>query len=87
MFSRIAAEKRTTQSSVDLTGLDPGDYFWNVTATDAQKHDSEASEVFKFTLVMEGKGQEMLLEVDGTEMHGNVVEADRTNGARRGADR
>jgi len=74
MFSRIAAEKRTTQTSVDLTGLDPGDYFWSVTATDAEKHDSEASETFKFTLVMEGKGQEMLLEVDGTELHGSVVE-------------
>ncbi len=74
MFSRIALEKRTTQTSVDLTGLDPGDYFWNVIATDAQKHDSEASETYKFTLAMEGKGQEMLLEVDGTELHGNVVE-------------
>ena len=74
MFSRITAEKRTSQTSVDLTGLDPGDYFWSVTATDAQKHDSEASETFKFTLVMEGKGQEMLLEVDGTELHGSVVE-------------
>jgi hypothetical protein len=74
MFSRIVAEKRTTQTSFDLTGLDPGDYFWSVTATDAQKHDSEPSETFKFTVVTEGKGQEMLLEVDGTELHGSVVE-------------
>jgi len=74
MFSRIVAEKRTSQTSFDLTGLDPGDYFWSVTATDAQKHDSEPSETFKFTLVAQGKGQEMLLEVEGTELHGNVVE-------------
>ncbi len=74
MFSRIVAEKRTSQTSFDLTGLDPGDYFWSVTATDAQKHESEPSETFKFTLVTEGKGQSMLLEVDGTELHGNVVE-------------
>ena len=60
--------------SVDLTGLDPGDYFWSVTATDANKRESAPSEPFKFTLVAQGKGEEMLLEVDATELHGNVVE-------------
>ena len=35
---------------------------------------SDASDSFKFTLVAQGKEQEMLLEVDDTELQGNVVE-------------
>jgi len=74
MFSKLLADKRATSTSTEVTGLDAGDYFWNVTAIDAHKHASEASETYKFTLVAEGKSQEMLLEVDGTQLHGNVVE-------------
>ncbi len=74
MFSRIAVDKIVTGTSADVTGLDAGDYYWSVTATDSHKHESEPSEAYKFTLVAEGKGQDMLLEVDGTELHGNVVE-------------
>ncbi|MGD0842576.1 MAG: FecR domain-containing protein [Candidatus Acidiferrales bacterium] len=74
MFSRIAVEKHITGTSVDVAGLDPGDYYWSVTATDSHKHESAPSEAYKFTLVAEGKGEDMLLEVDGTELHGNVVE-------------
>src|SRR5580700_226385 len=74
MFSRIAVEKTVTGTSVDVTGLDAGDYYWSVTATDSHKRESEPSEAYKFTLVAEGKGDDMLLEVDGTELHGNVVE-------------
>jgi hypothetical protein len=74
MFTRIAAEKVVTGTSVDLSGFDPGDYFWNVTAIDAHKKESAPSDAFKFTLISQGKSDEMLLEVDGTELHGNVVE-------------
>jgi hypothetical protein len=35
---------------------------------------SEFSDSFKITLVQAGKEQEMLLEVDDTELNGNVVE-------------
>jgi hypothetical protein len=54
--------------------LEPGDYFWNVTASDSKKQTSEFSETFKFTLVAQGKTQEMLLDVQSTQMHGRVVE-------------
>ncbi len=74
MFTRVLAERRVGGTSVDVSGLDAGDYFWNVTATDAHKRSSEPSESYKFTLVAQGKGQEMFLEVDGTQLHGNVVE-------------
>ena len=74
MFTRVVAEKTVAGTSADLTGLDPGDYFWSVTATDAHKQESAPSDSFKFTLVAQGKAEEMLLEVDATELHGNVVE-------------
>jgi len=46
-----------------ITGLDPGDYFWNVTATDGKETDQRRSaRIFKFTLVAQGKAQAMLLE-------------------------
>jgi hypothetical protein len=74
MFSRIVEDRKLTETSTDIAGLDPGDYFWDVMATDAQKHVSAASDTFKFTLATQGKGQEMMLEIGSTELHGNVVE-------------
>jgi hypothetical protein len=74
MFSRIVEDRKLTATSVEITGLDQGDYFWDVLATDQEKRVSAPSDTFKFTLATQGKGQEMLLEVGGTELHGNVVE-------------
>jgi hypothetical protein len=75
MFTKIVREAKDIRgSSVDLSGLDAGDYFWNVTAVDAKKATSEVSETFKFTLVAQGKTQEMVLEIDGTQIHGRVAE-------------
>jgi hypothetical protein len=74
MFSRVLEDRKITGTSADLTGLDPGDYFWDVMATDAQKHVSAPSDTFKFTLATQGKGQEMMLDVMSTDLHGSVVE-------------
>ena len=74
MFTKTLLEKKASGTSVDVTGLDAGDYFWNVSATDTKKRTSDASESFKFTLVAQGKTQEMLLEVEGTQLHGRVAE-------------
>ena len=73
-FSHIVMEKKTAATSVDVSGLDPGDYFWRVRAIDDKNNVSDASDSYKFTLVAQGKEQEMLLEVDDTELQGNVVE-------------
>jgi hypothetical protein len=73
MFTRVVAEKSSPATTVDVSGLDPGDYFWTVTATDASKRDSAPSDPFKFTLAAQGKTRELLLEVD-SQLHGNVVE-------------
>jgi hypothetical protein len=74
MFTKTVKEVKLNAASAEVSGLEAGDYFWNVRATDAKKQASEASETFKFTLVAQGKAQEMALEIDGTQLHGRVVE-------------
>jgi hypothetical protein len=74
MFTRVVAEETGSGTSAEVSGLEAGDYFWTVTATDASKRQSAPSDPFKFTLAAQGKGQEMVLEVDSTVLHGNVVE-------------
>jgi len=74
MFTKLVKQLTVSGPSAEVSGLDAGDYFWNVTATDAKKDTSEFSETFKFSLVAQGKTQNMLLEIEGTQMHGRVAE-------------
>jgi hypothetical protein len=74
MFNNIIMERKTAATSVDVAGFDPGDYFWRVRAIDDKSNVSDPGDAYKFTLVMQGKEQEMLLDVDATELQGNVVE-------------
>jgi hypothetical protein len=75
MFTKIVKEARAVSgTSVDITGLDAADYFWNVTATSAKKLSSDVSETYKFTLVAQGKTQDMLLEIQNTQLVGHAVE-------------
>ncbi len=73
-FNHVVMDKKIASESVEITGLDPGDYFWRVRAIDVDGKTSDVSDPFKFILVVHGKEQEMLLEVDSTELNGNVVE-------------
>jgi len=73
-FNTVAQERRLPGTSVDITGLDTGDYFWNVVAIGPAKKESEPSDTYKFTLVAQGKSQDMVLVVDDTILHGNLVE-------------
>jgi hypothetical protein len=74
MFNKVVMERKTAGSSAEVAGLPPGDYFWRVRAIDEKNNASDQSDPFKFMLVVAGKEQEMLLEVDDTELHGNNVE-------------
>jgi FecR protein len=75
MFTKIVKEvPRISGTSLDVSGLDAGEYFWNVTATNAKKVNSEVSDTYQFTLVAQGKSQDMLLEVQDWQLHGRVVE-------------
>jgi hypothetical protein len=75
MFTKIVKEApKVSGTSVDISGLDAGDYFWNVTATSAKKSSSDVSETNKFTLVAQGKTQDMRLEIQSTQLVGRAVE-------------
>jgi len=75
LFTRTVVDKSNIKgTSVDVSGLDSGDYFWNVTATDAKKQSSELGVIYKFTLVAQGKSQDMILEITGYQLHGRVAE-------------
>lgn len=74
MFTKLVKQMKVSSASADLSGLDAGDYFWNVIATDSGKKTSEVSETFKFTIVAQGRTQEMVLEITGTQLHGRVAE-------------
>jgi hypothetical protein len=74
MFTKAVKTATVGGTSAEITGLDGGDYFWNVSAMDQKKRTSEVSDTFKFTLVAQGKTQEMLLEIDSTQLHGRVAE-------------
>lgn len=73
-FNHLVMDKKVATTSADISGFDPGDYFWRIRAIDENNGASEASDSFKFTLVAQARQQEMLLEVDDTQLQGNVVE-------------
>jgi hypothetical protein len=74
MFTKSVKTAAVSGTATDISGLDPGDYFWTVTAMDQKKQASEVSEIFKFTLVAQGKAQEMALAIDTPQLHGRVAE-------------
>ena len=75
MFTRTVKEiSRISGTTAEVSGLDSGDYFWNVTAVSSKKQSSQVSDPFKFTLVAQGKTQEMRLELQPPLLHGRVAE-------------
>jgi hypothetical protein len=73
-FNHLVMDQKVDSPSADLSGFGTGEYFWRVRAIDGNGNVSEPSDPFQFTLVAQGKEQQMLLEVDDTQLQGNVVE-------------
>src|SRR6202142_312119 len=46
-FNHVVMDKKVPNENVDITGLDPGDYFWRVRAIDVDNKISDASDPFK----------------------------------------
>src|ERR1700734_2725731 len=59
-FNHVVMNKKISNESVEITGLDPGDYFWRVRAIDAEGKTSDVSDPSKFFLVVHGRGRGML---------------------------
>jgi hypothetical protein len=74
MFTKLVKEVKVSGTAAEVSGLEAGDYFWNVSASDNKKQTSEVSETFKFSLVPQSKSQDMLLEIESTQIHGRVAE-------------
>jgi hypothetical protein len=74
MFTRLVKELKVSGTGTDVSGLEAGDYFWNVSASDAKKETSEYSETFKFSLFAQGKTQEMMLEIEVPRIQGHSAE-------------
>ncbi len=69
MFTKTVKDATVHGTAVEITGFDPGEYFWNVKATDGKK-----SAIFKFTLVARGQSQDMVLEIISTQVVGHSAE-------------
>jgi hypothetical protein len=74
MFTKLVREVKVANTMAEVTGLDAGEYFWNVVAMDSKKQSSQVSETFKFTIFAQGKAQAMLLQIQGWRLQGRVAE-------------
>jgi len=62
MFTKTVKEAPVRGTAVEITGLDPGDYFWNVTATDGKKPGSVKSAKFQ---VYSGGARQVSIDAAG----------------------
>jgi hypothetical protein len=76
MFSNLAAEKKLTgKTSVEVSGLDEGTYYWVVSSIDRKGAESQPSTPNRFNLVQQVEaGNKAFLEITRTILHGRVVE-------------
>jgi hypothetical protein len=76
MFSNLAADKKVSgQTSVMISGLDEGTYYWVVSSIDAKGVESQPSTPNRFNLVQQVEGgNKAFLEITKTILHGRVVE-------------
>jgi len=75
MFSNLVAEKKLQGTSLQVSGLDEGTYYWVVTAIDGKGVESQPSEPNRFNLVQQVEsGNKAFLEVMPLIQHGRVVE-------------
>ncbi len=76
MFSNLAADKKIMgKTSMEITGLDEGTYYWVVSAIDRKGAESQQSTPNRFNLVQQVEaGNKAFLEITQTILHGRVVE-------------
>jgi hypothetical protein len=76
MFSNLVVDRKVTgRTSVRITGLEEGTYYWVVSSIDAKGVESQPSPANRFSLVQHVEaGNEAFLEVTGIIQHGRVLE-------------
>jgi hypothetical protein len=75
MLSNFVVDKKVSgRTSVSVSGLDEGNYYWMVSAIDSKGVESQPSQANRLNLVQEVAGNEAYLEVTKYIQHGHVVE-------------
>jgi hypothetical protein len=75
MLSSFVVDKKVSgRTSIPISGLDEGNYYWMVSAIDLKGVESQPSQANRLILVQQVAGNEAYLEVTNIVQHGHVVE-------------
>jgi len=74
-FSSVVLEKKVPTTSLRVSGLAEGAYYWMVQAADAQGRESGESEKNRFQIIAKGaEGAGLALDLEPFFQHGHVIE-------------
>ena len=74
-FSSLLLDRKVETTSVVVTGLPVGAYYWSIQSYDAAGKESVESEKNRFTIIVKAKEQiELSLDIDPLVQHGHVIE-------------
>jgi hypothetical protein len=75
MLSNFVVDKKVTgKTSIPVSGLEEGIYYWMVSSIDANGVESQPSQANRLNLLHQVEGNQAYLEVDKIIQHGRVVE-------------
>jgi hypothetical protein len=75
MLSNFIVDKKVTgKTSISISGLEEGIYYWMVSAIDAKGVESQPSQANRLNLLHQAVGNQAYLEVTNIIQHGRVVE-------------
>jgi hypothetical protein len=75
MLSNLVVDKKVSgQTSIPVSGLDEGIYYWMVSAIDAKGVESQPSQANRLNLLKRVTGNQAYLEVTNIIRHGRVLE-------------
>jgi FecR protein len=74
-FSSLLLDRKVDTTSVVVTGLPVGAYYWSIQSYDASGKESVESEKNRFTIIVKDKEKiELSLDIDPLIQHGHVIE-------------
>lgn len=74
LLTSTVLDRTVQSSSFRARGLQPGDYYWTVTAFDEKGQESQQSPQYRFSLFEQPASEELLLVIDNVVQHGRHIE-------------
>jgi hypothetical protein len=74
LLTSTVLDRTVQSSSFRARGLQPGDYYWTVTAFDEKGQESQQSAQYRFSLFEQPASEELLLVIDNVVQHGRHIE-------------